>query len=62
MVMVTMMMVMMTMMMVAMTMIQLRMMNIWLLMIDDASMDTKYDDFAKRDGPTDRRTDGQTVL
>ena len=26
-------------------------------MIDDASMDTKFDDFAKRDGPTDGRTD-----
>ena len=26
-------------------------------MIDDASMDTKFDDFAKRHGPTLRRTD-----
>ena len=39
-----MMMVVMTMMMMLM---QLGTMNIWLLMIDDASMDTKFDDFAK---------------
>ena len=26
-------------------------------MINDASMDTKFDDFAKRHGPTLRRTD-----
>ena len=29
-------------------------------MIDDASMDAKCDDFAKRDGPTERRSDGAT--
>ena len=29
-------------------------------MIDDASMDTKFDGFAKRDGATERRTDGAT--
>ena len=29
-------------------------------MINDASMDTKFDDFAKRDGPTERRSDGAT--
>ena len=29
-------------------------------MIDDATMDTCFDDFAKRDGPTDLRTYGQT--
>ena len=29
-------------------------------MIDDASMDAKCDDFAKRDGPTERRTERQT--
>ena len=29
-------------------------------MIDDASMDSKFDNFAKRDGPTDGRTDGRT--
>ena len=26
----------------------------------EASMDAKFDNFAKRDGPTDRRSDGQT--
>ena len=31
-------------------------------MIDDASIDTKYDNFAKRDGPTDRRSDRHTGL
>ena len=30
------------------------------LMIDDASMDVKFDDFAKRDRRTDRRTDRHT--
>ena len=52
--------VMMTMMMTTMMMalIQLIMMNVLLLMIDDASMDTKSDDFAKSDGPTERRSDG----
>ena len=29
-------------------------------MIDDASMDTKFDDFAKRDRATERRTDAAT--
>ena len=52
---------MMTIMMVVMT-IQLGMMNIWLLMIDDASMDTKFDDFAKRDGRTDGATDRHSGL
>ena len=69
-----MMMLMMTMMMVVMMTIQLRIINICLLMIEDASMDTKFDDSAKSDGATDRfsrdlangyggtdgRTDGQT--
>ena len=32
-------------------------MYIWLRMIDDASMDAKFDDFAKRDGRTEQRTD-----
>ena len=40
--------------------IQIGMINILLLMIDDVSMDTKFDDFAKRDGRTERRTDGAT--
>ena len=69
-----MMMLMMTMMMVVMMIIQLRIINICLLMIEDASMDTKFDDSAKSDGATDRfsrdlangyggtdgRTDGRT--
>ena len=38
---------------------QLRMMYIWLLN-DGASMDAKFDDFAKRDGLTDHLMDGQT--
>ena len=36
---------------------ELRMMNIWLLMIDDAFIDAKYDNFAKRDGRSDGATD-----
>ena len=40
-----------------MMLIQSRMIDILLLMIDDASIDTKFDDFAKRDGPTDGPTD-----
>ena len=43
-----------------MTVTWLRVMYVWLRMIDDASMVAKYDDFAKRDGRTERRTDGRT--
>ena len=35
------------------------MMNVRFLM-DDASIDAKFDDFAKRDGRTERPTDGPT--
>ena len=38
-----------------MMLIQLRMIDILLLMIDDAAIDTKFDNFAKRDGATERR-------
>ena len=52
-------------MMMTMTMMKrLRLIYTWLLMIDDASRDAIFDDFAKHDGrtdgPTDRRTDGRT--
>ena len=40
-----------------MMLIQLRMKNVRLLRIDDASMDTKFNDFAKRHRPTLGRTD-----
>ena len=32
-------------------------MNVWLLTIDNASIDKKFDNFAKREGATERRTD-----
>ena len=39
---------------------RLKVMYIRLRTIDDASMEAKFDDFAKRDERTDGPTDGQT--
>ena len=35
-------------------------MYIWSLIVDDSSMNAKFDDFAKRDGRTEQRADRRT--
>ena len=50
----------MVMMMTMMTLMRLRIMYVWLLMINDSSMDAKFDDLAERDGRMDQLTNGQT--